>query len=91
MAKKRADAVVNFPNQPMVVASVATTKSKLVLLLGDGREEHYTYPPDGRFHITPEEGTSGRSFFAPGPAYENLSYHPLALAVVQTDPSELAR
>ena len=63
----------------------------MVLSLGDGREEHYTYPADGRFHITPEAGTSGRSFFAPGPAYDNLSYHRLALVVVPTDPSELVR
>jgi hypothetical protein len=92
MPKKRAAfAVVTYPGQPMVVASVATTKDMFILALGDGREEHYTYPPDGRFHITPEDQSSGRSFFAPGPAYADLSYYRIAIVAVPTDPAELAR
>jgi hypothetical protein len=70
MPKRRADAVVNYPGQAKVVASVATTKDMIVLTLGDGREEHYTYPPDGRFHLTEETGERGKAFFAPAPAYE---------------------
>src|SRR5215470_7137129 len=91
MPKTRAAAVVDYPNQPMTVASVATTKNMIILSLGDGRNEHYTYPPDGNFHVTPEAGGSGRSFFEPGPAYNNLSYHPIARVTVPTDPAELTR
>jgi len=91
MPKKRADAVIAYPTIPMIVASVATTESMIILSLGDGRKAHYTYPPDGRFHITPEEGTSNRSFFEPGPAYTDLNYYPMALVPVPVDQSGLRR
>jgi hypothetical protein len=90
MAKKRTDVVVAYPNDPKIVASVATTPTMMVLALGDGREEHYTYPPDGRFHVTLNDGSS-RSFFAPGPAYANLSYYRFALVHVPVEPTELVR
>ena len=67
MPKKRVDAVVGYPDQPMVVTSVATTNTLIVLSIGDGRKEHYTYPPDGRFHITPEDGGSESSLLRAGP------------------------
>ena len=54
MPKKRADAVLNFSNQPMVVASVGTMKSTIILSLGDGREERFTYLPMGDFTSPPE-------------------------------------
>ncbi len=75
----------------MIVASVATTPNLLVLSLGDGRPEHYTYPPNGRFHMTPEDGTTTHSFFAPGPRFDSLEYHRLAIVPVPLDPTELAR
>lgn len=90
MAKKRADVVVAYPNDPKVVASVSTTPKMMVLSLGDGREEHYTYPLDGRFHVTTNDDSS-RSFFAPGPAYSNLSYHRYALVAVPVDSADLRR
>ena len=91
MPKRRADAVVDYPGQPKVVASVATTQTKIVLTLGDGRQEHYTYPQDGRFHVTEEDGLRGRAFFAPGPPYEQLDYRRFAIVVVPADPSKLVR
>jgi len=90
MAKKRTDVVVAYPGDPKVVASVSTTPKMIVLALGDGREEHYTYPQDGRFHVTLDDGSS-RSFFAPGPAYANLSYYRFALVAVPVDPTQLVR
>jgi len=90
VAKKRADAVVNYPGQQKVVASVATTKDMLVLTLGDERPEHYTYPPSGDFHVTMNDASS-RSFFAPGPAFPNLDYYRFALVAVPVDPTELVR
>lgn len=91
MSNRRAEVVVGYPGQPMIVASVATTPSMVVVSLGEGREEHLTYPPDGRFHLTPHNRASARSYFEPGPAYEGLSYHPLARVDVPTDPTQLAR
>ena len=90
MAKKRTDVVVAYPGGPKVVASVSTTPKMIVLALGDGREEHYTYPPDGRFHMTLNDGSS-RSFFAPGPAFANLSYYRFALVPVPLDPVDIVR
>src|SRR5439155_23526822 len=88
--KNRASAVINYPGQQKVVASVATTASMMVFSPRDGREEHYTYPPDGRFHFTSHEDSS-RSFFAPGPPFANLSYYRFALVTVPMDPSEIVR
>jgi len=90
MATKRADVVVGYPGQPKVVASVSTTPDMLILSLGDGRQEHYTYPPDGHFHITTNDGSS-RSFFAPGPAYAELDYHRFAIITVPVDSKEIVR
>jgi len=91
MTKRRAEAIVEFPGQAAVVASVATMKNVIVLSLGDGRREHYTYPADGRFHITPDAPNSAHSFFAPGPPLDDLDYRRLAIVAVPIDPSELAR
>lgn len=91
MTKRRADAVVQYPGQPKIVASVATTEAMIVLTLGDGRNEHYTYPPDGRFHLTLEDETKGKAFFAPGPPYDQLDYRRFAIITVPLDPHELVR
>jgi hypothetical protein len=91
MPRRRADAVVDYPGQPKVVASVATTRSVIVLTVGDGRQEHYTYPEDGRFHVTEEDPSRGRAFFAPGPPYDQLDYRRFAIVLVPEDPSQLVR
>ena len=91
MAKKRASAVVAFPNDPKIIASVATTPRMIILSFGDGREEHWTYPPDGRFHVTPHDPSSSRSYIEPGPAYEDLAYHPLDRVRVPHEPSQISR
>src|SRR5262245_31088073 len=88
---RKAYAVVEFPDQQLVAASVSTTRSMIVLTLGDGREEHYTYPADGQFHITSHNTPSIHSFFAPGPSFDDLSYHRLSLITVPADANELAR
>lgn len=85
-------AVVDFPGDRKVVASVSTTSSKIILALGDGRKEHYTYPPDGRFHVTTEQGDhSARSFYAPGPSFDALCYYRFALVAVPMTPAALTR
>jgi len=91
MAKKKVEAVVAYPDRSCIVASVATTKTLIVLSLGDRREEHYTYPPDGRFHITPDAASSAHSFFAPGPSFDHLDYRRLTIVPVPLDHTELAR
>jgi hypothetical protein len=63
----------------------------IIVTHGDGREEHYTYPADGRFHVTPHGPDSLRSFLAPGPAYSDVTYHPLARIEVPVRPDLLAR
>ena len=80
-----------YADQPRIVASVSTTSSVLVIALGDGEEVHYTYPPDGRFHVTPNAQPSVHSFLNPGPAYESLSYHPLVAVNIPTNPALLTR
>ena len=90
MARK-ALAIVDYPGHPKVVASVSTTKSKVVLALGDGSEEHYTYPLDGRFHITTHETPSVRSFFAPGPPLLEAEWHRIASIAVPEDHEQLKR
>jgi len=91
MAKKRVEAVISYPERSCIAASVATTKTMIVLALGDGREEHYTYPPDGKFHITPDARGSAHSFFAPGPSFDELDYRRLAIVAVPLDHTELVR
>jgi hypothetical protein len=86
MAKKRVEAVVDYQPDAMVLASVATTESMIVLSRPDAPDEHYTYPPDGRFHVTAHDPQSSRSFFAPGPAYSNMTYFPLARIEVPSGP-----
>jgi hypothetical protein len=91
MAKKRAEVVVKYPQCTKIVASVATTKSMIIVTHGDGRQEHSTYPPDGRFHVTPHHSDSARSFLDAGPAYSDLTYFPLAKIEVPVVPNSLVR
>lgn len=91
MSGRKAIAVVDYPGVPKIAASVATTSTMIVLALGDGREEHYTYPSDGRFHITTHDEPSIRSFFAPGPRLIDAGWHRIALVTVPEDHTELVR
>lgn len=91
MAKHRIDAVVESHDGPKVLVSVSTTPGKTVVVLGDGRGEHETYPTDGRRHVTQEGATSSRSFLAPAPAYSDLAYWPLATITIPTDARHVAR
>ena len=91
MAKRRVEAVVDYQPDAMVVASVATTKSMIVLSRPDAPDEHYTYPPDGRFHVTAHDAESSRSFCEAGPAYSAMTYFPLARIEVPSRPPAGAR
>jgi len=62
-----------------------------VLALGDGRDEHYTYPLDGRFHATIHGTPSFHSALTPGPSFDELAYQELARIKVPVDPSGLVR
>lgn len=92
MRNRNAVAVVAYPTQPMIIASVATTANTIVLAHGDGRQEHGTYPASGHFHVTFDDGRDSRhSFVAAGPAYSDLTYYPLARIDVPADPAGLTR
>src|SRR6266540_1205970 len=92
MRNRDATAVVAYPTQSMIIASVATTQNLIVISYGDGRKEHGTYPPNGRFHVTFEgERDSRHSFVTPGPVYSELTYYPLARVDVPPDPPGLTR
>jgi len=92
MRNRDATAVVAYPTQSMIIASVATTQNLIVISYGDGRTEHGAYPPNGRFHVTFEgERDSRHSFVTPGPAYSELTYYPLARVDVPPDPTGFTR
>ncbi|SRR6266508_2303911 len=87
MRNRDATAVVAYPTQSMIIASVATTQNLIVISYGDGRKEHGTYPPNGRFHVTFEgERDSRHSFVTPGPAYSELTYYPVVEAALEARP-----
>jgi hypothetical protein len=89
---RKAEAIVVYPRLPVVVASVATTgKGMFVLALGDGRDEHYTYPTDGRFHATIHGTPSLHSALVPGSSFDDLAYQELARIKVPVDPHGLVR
>lgn len=89
--RKRAAAVVAFPEGPKVVASVSTTTQMIVVTLANATDRHFTYPPDGRFHVTPHGPDSARSFLKPAPAFQDLDYHPLAEISVPISGAEVER
>lgn len=88
---KQVDVIADYAGRQMAVASVSTTKQMFVIRLSDGRQEHYTYPPDGHFHLTPHDQSSARSSCAKGPTYDALSYHPLMSVPVPSTASALTR